>query len=306
MKQNVLGFVPKEKVLTEELEFIHQALFTDPDDQSGWFYHLWLLDQIMARDSPSLVSSWPAHGTELILSSNTSAKHSQHFESTEYVQGIRVLPIVLYFDQAVKGVNSTTVTVQSIFTENDDLIWKPLSASNSIEAHCWVTYLNISVRDYNFLEPYSVKVSIDNTQGLVSSDGCHLSHASQCEFSLKISPHCPGSDNKGSNVNLVHWDDENFTRSDFLQISPCTTSYEQKNIIGNCEPLISEWCSETLSGEIVLFQELISEINWLVLQCLIMSLLMDNFYFSVWLKLVLFAFYFFFLAKSQSSLWPDC
>ncbi|CAI9781256.1 unnamed protein product [Fraxinus pennsylvanica] len=35
----------KESVLEEEFEFVRNALFTDPDDQSGWFYHLWLLDQ---------------------------------------------------------------------------------------------------------------------------------------------------------------------------------------------------------------------------------------------------------------------
>ncbi|CAA7411040.1 unnamed protein product [Spirodela intermedia] len=261
MKQNAPGFDPREKVLTEELEFIHQALFTDPDDQSGWFYHLWLLDQIIARDSPFLISSWPAHGTEVILSSNTSVKDFQHFESTEYAQYIRALPIVLYFNQAVKGVNSTTVTVESIFTENVDLIWKPLSASNSVEAHCWVTYLNISERDCNSLEPYSINVSFGNTQGLVSSDGCPLSYACQCEFSLKISPYSPGSCSKESNVNMVHWDNENFSRSEFLQIRPFLMSYQRQKIIANSELLISEWCSETLSREIMLFRKLISEIN---------------------------------------------
>ncbi|CAL5430533.1 unnamed protein product [Camellia sinensis] len=55
----------KEKVLTEEDDFVHQALFTDPDDQSGWLYHLWLLEQTVKVENPPLVSTWPPHGSNL-------------------------------------------------------------------------------------------------------------------------------------------------------------------------------------------------------------------------------------------------
>lgn len=41
------GFSPKENKLAEEFDFVHGAIFTDPDDQSGWFYHLWLLYEMI-------------------------------------------------------------------------------------------------------------------------------------------------------------------------------------------------------------------------------------------------------------------
>ncbi|THG23185.1 hypothetical protein TEA_018357 [Camellia sinensis var. sinensis] len=59
------GSFSKEKVLTEEYDLVHQALFTNPDDQSGWFYHLWLLEQTVKVENPLLVL--PGHLVVLIL-----------------------------------------------------------------------------------------------------------------------------------------------------------------------------------------------------------------------------------------------
>ncbi|CAL5428128.1 unnamed protein product [Camellia sinensis] len=70
LEKRAQGSFSKEEVLTEEYDLVHQALFTDPDDQSGWFYHLWLLEQTVKVENPLLVSTWPLHGSNLNVSAD--------------------------------------------------------------------------------------------------------------------------------------------------------------------------------------------------------------------------------------------
>ncbi|KAF9619592.1 hypothetical protein IFM89_007913 [Coptis chinensis] len=56
LKQKDEGFSLEEKILREEYEIVHRTLMEE-DVQSGWFYHLWLLEETVAPYAPVLVSS---------------------------------------------------------------------------------------------------------------------------------------------------------------------------------------------------------------------------------------------------------
>ncbi|CAL5354741.1 unnamed protein product [Camellia sinensis] len=115
LEKRAQGSFSKEKVLTEEYDLVHQALFTNPNDQSGWFYHLWLLEQTVKMENPLLVL--PGHLVVLILM---------------YQQMVSWI-LVLHLLSQVKGVSS------SVHNTNKDLIWSPLSTNNSGSSQAWVS-----------------------------------------------------------------------------------------------------------------------------------------------------------------------
>ncbi|KAF8411360.1 hypothetical protein HHK36_003909 [Tetracentron sinense] len=263
LKQRVQGYFPREKVLTEEYDLVHQALFTDPDDQSGWFYHLWLLDQTVKPDAPLLVSSWPVHGSDLIISLGRNLDGRALSPFTSFHSDTGEFPLILYFNQAVEGVDSSTVTVESVFDKNADLMWRPLLTNNSGNAQVWVTYLKLpDVKDHS-LKAYPVGVSIGHTQGIISSGGSHYSHPSQFEFTVSLQPIDSEHAERGPGTEMVVWKDGNFhTNKTILQdVSPTIDYFDQLRIEKDIEPTTSMWHAKTVANEIVLFRELLSEIN---------------------------------------------
>ncbi|KAK2659933.1 hypothetical protein Ddye_006466 [Dipteronia dyeriana] len=267
LKKKADGFLLKEKVLPE-FEFVHQALFTDPDDQSGWFYHLWLLDQTVKVDSPLLVSSWPSHGYDLMLlgdSYPSSAFTSFHSDSGTF-------PLVLYFNQAVEGVNLSTVSVDCELNTIKDLIWKPLSANNSRTAQVWVTQLNFIDVEPN---TYPVEVSIGHSQGIISSSGFHYNH-SRFAFRVCVQPveKVPAK-RLGGDVML--WSDEKFHIYDaHSQESSPVISLDQLSIQNNHETTASEWRAKAIAKEIDHFRELLSLINCKIGKLTLARLLMAH------------------------------
>lgn len=140
-KRKAEEFPLEEKVL-QEYEHVRSAIFTDPADQSGWFYHLWLIDLTVKNYAPLLVSSWPSHGSSITLNGNNCIDGCGLSLLNSTLSDTRTLPVILYFNQAVEGVNLSTVTVKSEHLK-EDLVWKPLITNNSSTAQVWGAYLNL-------------------------------------------------------------------------------------------------------------------------------------------------------------------
>ncbi|XP_068642271.1 geranylgeranyl transferase type-2 subunit alpha 1-like [Aristolochia californica] len=248
LREKAKGFYPREKVLMEEYDLIHQAIFTDPDDQSGWFYHLWLLDQTVTPEAPFLISSFPAHGSVL------------HLFTTSIMEG--ALPLILYFNQPVGGVNLSTVTVKSELSICDDLMWKAISTNKSGLARAWLTYLKIPDMKSYPSKVYPVEIVIGHAVGIVSSNGFHCGYPSQLEFSLNLQDHSVVCGEK-SEGEVVVWKEENFyIEKDILKnLLFFGVSFETTKIHKEHHAMVSKWNIEAIENDINLFRELLSEMD---------------------------------------------
>ncbi|TYJ28929.1 hypothetical protein E1A91_A06G034300v1 [Gossypium mustelinum] len=250
------GFLLKEKVLPEEYEFIHQAIFTDPDDQSGWFYHLWLLDQTVTTDSPLLASSWPGHGSDVLLVGDRCYNGSAFSPFSALHSDSGSFPIVLYFNQPVGGVNSSTVTVECGFNKNEDLFWKPLSASNSQTARVWVAHLKVPSSDLHS----TVEVSVGHSKGIISTRGFVYSHPSMFSFKVHVQP----MERDSSQVSVaenISLREENFKVYGTQSEESIIDSFDQLIIKNGHETTASNWRFEALAKEIECFRELLSLVD---------------------------------------------
>ncbi|KAJ4848639.1 hypothetical protein Tsubulata_035520 [Turnera subulata] len=256
MKKKVQEFSQKDQVLAREYEFVREALFTDEEDQSGWFYHLWLLDQTVKSESPLLVSSWPGHGAEVILlrgSYSLDGSFASPFNIYKSDSGM--LPLILYFNQAVKGVSSTTVTVSLGPNVNKDVVWKPLSAANSHVARVWVAQLSFADVELQSLEACSVEVTIGESSGIFSSSGCHYSHPSRLAFSVNVK--ASRTESGGSDLEHISWGNENFHLWKPHNLDLNFVPIDQLSIKDAHEQAPSTWQAEIIAEEIKHFRDLL-------------------------------------------------
>lgn len=252
------GYYDKEHVLREEFEFVRNALFTDPDDQSGWFYHLWLLDQTLKRE-PLFLSSWPPHGSNLYLSIDGPLNGQRPLPILHFQSKSRTVPLILYFSEAVEGVSSSTVTVDFDYHAGDDLIWRPLSANKIGFSQAWLTYIKFPD---DSLEACPVKVTVAQFPGITSSSGMPFSKSCCISFTVCV----PSNDQEHSEVETMHkisWNEENFkahaTQSQEANLlnSLCKLEITMEN-----KPTTPKWSMETISNEIAHCRELLSSTNW--------------------------------------------
>lgn len=240
------GFTEREEILTKEYELVHHALFSEPDDQSGWFYHLWLLQQTTTPNEISLISSWPPHESNVVLTANRDTGY--------YFTNTRKLPIVLYFNQTVQGVNSSSVTVNSMLCKDKDLVWKPLLPTNSEEAACWVTYLQIpDVKSWE-AKVYVIDVKIDHSEEILSSRSGSRS-INPLNFRFSLSLNCDNLEFAESVDELLDWNDCGSPGVESNDLE----SFDQLKLFEDHVSEFSKWQMQTISKEISCFEELFED-----------------------------------------------
>ncbi|KAL0727114.1 hypothetical protein Bca4012_023207 [Brassica carinata] len=246
------GFLPNEKI-PDEYKLVHDAIFTDEDDQSGWFYHLWLLYQTVHVETPLLTSSWPSHCSRINLSArclNDSSSESGSF------------PLILYFDQAVGGVSSSTVTIDTELKGNEDLVWEPVSKKNSQVSCVWVARLKFMSSEPCYRKEYKVKVRIGDSPGIVSSRGCNVS--APYEFIFTAHVHDTLEESQEGIVSWTDgfdiWDAESKDLNSLVNLDQSNAQMDSK------------WRQEAIAEEIDLFRQLSdSKIGKLTLARLLMA-----------------------------------
>ncbi|CAH2078070.1 unnamed protein product [Thlaspi arvense] len=240
LARNADGFVPNQKI-PEEYRFVRDAIFTDEDDQSGWFYHLWLLDQTVNVETPLLTSSWPSHGSRVNLSGSGGLNDSSS-KLPSFCSESGSFPLILYFDQDVGGVSSSTVTIDSELKGNEDLVWEPVSNKSSEVSCVWVTRLK-----YTSTEPqkeYKVKLRIGNSPGIVSSRGCNFSSPYEFVFTAHVHDNV-----EGSQEGIVSWTD-GFSNWDAQSVDlKSLVTFDQLNA-----HMDLNWRQEAIAEEIDLFR----------------------------------------------------
>lgn len=260
LEQKAEGYISKEEILMKEYDLVHQALFTDAGDQSGWFYYLWLLDQTVKPDL-LLTSSWPVDGSDYVLTVNGTMGFYKFLplssSSPCYSLPTGMFPVILYFNQAVKGVSSSTVTVKSVLTESDVLIWTPISTTPLGHARCWMTYLKICDTRYSSLEACTVEVSLGPSEDITTLSGSYYSQHSRLKFTINMKYIEPDQTEQESAHELFSWDSDNMY---LPEASLAVISFDQLRIADDDQVVeSSKWRVETLTNEMNLFKEFFEE-----------------------------------------------
>ncbi|KZV45261.1 geranylgeranyl transferase type-2 subunit alpha [Dorcoceras hygrometricum] len=256
MEKGGKGYSEKESVLREEYEFVVHAIFTDPDDQSGWFYHLWLLEQTTILE-PLLLSSWPSHSSKLYISANGYPSDQRSSRISHFFSKTREFPFILYFSEPVDGVSFATVCIECDYLVTSELTWTPISANGSGFAQAWMTFLKFPDA-VDTLEACPVKVTVAYFQGIINMSGASCGQS----YHLFFTVHIPSHDQNqvvDQTADRISWKEENFCvyapESLDADLLPSVCNLEMTRQ----KPYDFGWSMKVIANEIERCRELLSE-----------------------------------------------
>lgn len=204
----------QQEILTQEYELVKQAFFTEPEDQSGWFYLLWLLSQSVTPSGPLLTGVWPSNGSLIILNSDVPPKPC--FWSFKAPPSRCVcfdhasLLIALCFSEPVLGVDSTTirmVTSPEVQGFDSGVSWSPISESTE-GSRIWTANVVGLCMVLKALAIYTIHVEVGANPGITSKNGAFVG-VKQISFSIEVQAISSGICLKAENLDSsITWPDE--------------------------------------------------------------------------------------------------
>eukprot|EP00250_Pteridium_aquilinum_P015366 c22544_g1_i1 orf=223-2334(-) len=252
------------EVLTEEYELVKQAFFTEPEDQSGWFYLMWLLSETVIPSRPLLAGFWPSNGASVLLDSGTiSWSYKSPFSKKAFCNNCAPC-IILCFSKPVCGVNTKTVSLKTTPEAQpleSGVSWNPLS-NDAGASRIWTANITDSCKGFENGTLYTLHVDIGARPGITSNDGSFLGvnqDVNHFSFNLEV---CSPSDAACGEHPIfdgcVAWPAEDCEKS----FSKCEHSMEDVlddlllEYNRHLEP-ISDWQMETLKSQIDTCRELL-------------------------------------------------
>ncbi|BBN19938.1 geranylgeranyl transferase type-2 subunit alpha [Marchantia polymorpha subsp. ruderalis] len=164
----IKGKENKEDVLNEEYRLVNQAYFTEPDDQSAWFYNTWLLGETKIESGPHVVGSWPEDGSSISVDAQEGSSFvAVNFRTpldSEHRFESRTLTLVIYFNEEFSDV-AATIRSKPELPHLSEVQWRSVSGTEA-PSRAWLADIPVqsfAETEYTFFVEVSSPKECQNT-----------------------------------------------------------------------------------------------------------------------------------------------